>query len=573
VVQGTQAAFFSYSRDDSEFAIRLAEDLKAAGANVWMDQLDIEPGMPWDRAVESAVTNCPDMLVILSPTSANSDNVRDEISFALSKWKRVIPVLYRECDVPFRLARLQHIDFRTDYARGLKTLLKILSVEQQSVAARGTEVSGVLRESLTEVPDADERKRATDEALEEERKQDEQARLEEKRKQDSEQVQIEQERRRAAEVRLKPREEAEARRVTQEEAEETRREVKEQRVQEEAEGRNKVEAERKLSKGTEEAQQKIEVKTVGELAETQSVEAEPAHPSGLIEQAHQLRALDTSELGLSTVESTTQSKSAAEQRGKRTLTWIGLALGYRGLVVLCAVGIVIYLVLRPVMVSHKRNPIQDGAQATQPNSAPATQHDTSTQPITTASRNENVQRMQSNTSASMRAAKEAPDRRSNAAGTSQSNKSQLSAPSPFSHSSNSIQRKTGKQDAIPTWTNPTTSLMWTTTVEGEFEGMTWDRANDYCNRLSLANYSGWRLPTIQELTNLEDQFAKDVFSPDGKGETALFAFNAGQVWSDRRGFRFNFNGTGDFSLGPELAGALCVRTSKEHISHTPSSLD
>ena len=38
------AAFFSYSRDDSEFALRLAEDLKAAGAAVWIDQLDIEPG-------------------------------------------------------------------------------------------------------------------------------------------------------------------------------------------------------------------------------------------------------------------------------------------------------------------------------------------------------------------------------------------------------------------------------------------------------------------------------------------------------------------------------------------------
>jgi len=135
VVQGTQAAFFSYSRDDSEFAIRLAGDLKAAGANVWMDQLDIEPGMPWDRAVENAVTVCPRMLVILSPTSVNSDNVRDEISFALSKGKRVIPVLYRECDVPFRLARLQHIDFRSDYTRGLKVLLKVLSAEQASVAA------------------------------------------------------------------------------------------------------------------------------------------------------------------------------------------------------------------------------------------------------------------------------------------------------------------------------------------------------------------------------------------------------------------------------------------------------
>jgi hypothetical protein len=39
-----QTAFFSYSRDDSEFALRLAEDLKAAGANVWLNQLEIEAG-------------------------------------------------------------------------------------------------------------------------------------------------------------------------------------------------------------------------------------------------------------------------------------------------------------------------------------------------------------------------------------------------------------------------------------------------------------------------------------------------------------------------------------------------
>ena len=38
------AAFFSYCRDDSDFALRLAEDLKATGAAVWIDQLDIEPG-------------------------------------------------------------------------------------------------------------------------------------------------------------------------------------------------------------------------------------------------------------------------------------------------------------------------------------------------------------------------------------------------------------------------------------------------------------------------------------------------------------------------------------------------
>ena len=131
------AAFFSYCREDSEFALRLAEDLKGAGANVWMDQLDIEPGTPWDRAVEDALIHCPRLLIILSPVSVASDNVRDEVSFALSRQKRVIPVLYRDCDVPFPVARLQHVDFRANYDRGLKTLLKVLGASQPVAASEG----------------------------------------------------------------------------------------------------------------------------------------------------------------------------------------------------------------------------------------------------------------------------------------------------------------------------------------------------------------------------------------------------------------------------------------------------
>ena len=113
-------AFFSYSREDSEFAIRLAEDLKQAGAVVWIDQLDIDPGQEWDNAIEDAVTQCPRMLLILTAASVKSKKVRNEIAFALDEGKTIIPVLYQDCMVPLQLRRIQHIDFRTDYARGLQ---------------------------------------------------------------------------------------------------------------------------------------------------------------------------------------------------------------------------------------------------------------------------------------------------------------------------------------------------------------------------------------------------------------------------------------------------------------------
>jgi TIR domain-containing protein len=144
-----QAAFFSYSRDDSEFALRLAAGLKAAGANVWLDQLDIAPGQRWARTVQDALNNCPRLLVILAPSSVRSTNVEDEVAFALEEHKTVIPVFYRDCKVPFQLRPFQYVDFRTDYDRGLKTLLRTLGVEQQ--AAAGAAASAVPKDTAADV--------------------------------------------------------------------------------------------------------------------------------------------------------------------------------------------------------------------------------------------------------------------------------------------------------------------------------------------------------------------------------------------------------------------------------------
>jgi hypothetical protein len=124
-------AFFSYSREDAEFALRLAKDLRAAGASVWLDQLDIKPGQRWDRAVEDALASCPLLLVLLSPTSVNSTNVMDEVSLALEEGKTVVPVVYRDCKVPFRLRRLQHVDFRLEYSTGLSRLLETFGVTEE----------------------------------------------------------------------------------------------------------------------------------------------------------------------------------------------------------------------------------------------------------------------------------------------------------------------------------------------------------------------------------------------------------------------------------------------------------
>jgi WD40 repeat protein len=261
-------AFFSYSREDSDFALRLAEDLKAAGAQVWLDQLDITPGQRWARAVQDALNNCPRMLIILSPSSASSTNVEDEVTFALEERKTVIPVFYRECKVPFQLRPFQYIDFRTDYARGLKVLLKTLGVEQHA-AAEGPRLE-------------EERKRAAERArLEEERKQAEakQARLEREKagaeQQAAEAAAAEQLAREKVEQERRARETAEQERLAQVKAEADRRAARKaeaERAQQETEARAKAEAERKAREEAKEARQQAEAERARVEAEAREIE-------------------------------------------------------------------------------------------------------------------------------------------------------------------------------------------------------------------------------------------------------------------------------------------------------------
>ena len=119
-------AFVSYSREDLEFVRRLAQDLKAAGARVWMDKLDIRPGQKWAKAVAEALEKCNRLLVVLSPSSVKSANVDAEINEVLESGKEVIPIIYRDCKNPFLLKPFQYADFRADYSEALKELLAAL---------------------------------------------------------------------------------------------------------------------------------------------------------------------------------------------------------------------------------------------------------------------------------------------------------------------------------------------------------------------------------------------------------------------------------------------------------------
>lgn len=134
--QKQRLTFISYSRADSEFALELAKELRSSGFYIWLDQLDIPTGVRWDDEVERALLACDIFMVILTPDSIASNNVKDEIGYAIDSNKRILPVLLENAVLPFRLRRFQYVDFtKKSYDEGIdaaKQLLRKLLGEQTS---------------------------------------------------------------------------------------------------------------------------------------------------------------------------------------------------------------------------------------------------------------------------------------------------------------------------------------------------------------------------------------------------------------------------------------------------------
>ncbi len=106
--------FISYSSKDAGFATEIAKQLRADGHAIWFDKLDIAAGEAWDREIEKGLKESDRLIVILSPDSVASENVMDEVSYAIDEGQELIPLYFRECSIPMRLRRTQYIDFRSD---------------------------------------------------------------------------------------------------------------------------------------------------------------------------------------------------------------------------------------------------------------------------------------------------------------------------------------------------------------------------------------------------------------------------------------------------------------------------
>ena len=127
-----EAIFVSYSSKDRPFAIGLVKELQNLGANIWIDQLGIGLGENWDNAIEEALEKSETFMLILSPTSVESQNVQDEVSIAINTNKKMVPILIKDCDLPMRWQRKQYADLAHNPDKAIHDILQFLGLQEKA---------------------------------------------------------------------------------------------------------------------------------------------------------------------------------------------------------------------------------------------------------------------------------------------------------------------------------------------------------------------------------------------------------------------------------------------------------
>ena len=91
--------FVSYAHLDGHRVYPEIQALHEQGFRIWYDE-GIDPGNEWPEEIAAALGRAAAFLVFISPAAAGSDNVRNEIHFALNRRKRFVAVHLEETELP-----------------------------------------------------------------------------------------------------------------------------------------------------------------------------------------------------------------------------------------------------------------------------------------------------------------------------------------------------------------------------------------------------------------------------------------------------------------------------------------
>ncbi|HEX7678024.1 MAG TPA: toll/interleukin-1 receptor domain-containing protein [Thermoanaerobaculia bacterium] len=149
--------FISYAREDREVAQRLYRDLRAAGAQPWLDTEDLLGGQDWEVSITRAIRESSQFLALISAHSVNKKGfVQKELRHALELLETfppdevfVIPVrLDSSRPRHDRLSALHWIDLFPSYEMGFGRLVRSLRLDKPESVA-GVEIGDMQNVKLS----------------------------------------------------------------------------------------------------------------------------------------------------------------------------------------------------------------------------------------------------------------------------------------------------------------------------------------------------------------------------------------------------------------------------------------
>ena len=93
VKTGSYLVFISHSSADIWIAEQIEKQIKALGAETWLDKKDLKGGDILSDEIIRGIDGCDEALVLVSPKSVKSQWVICEMGAVLGQHKRVTPIL------------------------------------------------------------------------------------------------------------------------------------------------------------------------------------------------------------------------------------------------------------------------------------------------------------------------------------------------------------------------------------------------------------------------------------------------------------------------------------------------
>lgn len=123
--------FISYSREDKDRVVELAQKLREAGVSLWIDQGGIDGAAMWSEEIVNALENSKVLMLMVSENAVTSHNVIKEVTIASERKGLILPIHLEPTRIPaalkYALAGIQHIEyFQGDPSENLRTIIRSL---------------------------------------------------------------------------------------------------------------------------------------------------------------------------------------------------------------------------------------------------------------------------------------------------------------------------------------------------------------------------------------------------------------------------------------------------------------